>query len=471
MKVSGLKKNLYFALGAEGLQLLQSILMSLIIPRILGVEQFGFWQLFIFYTSYGGFFHLGLLDGIYLKIGGKYGNDIDYKSLACQLKFLIIWLFLILLPIAIWGYFNTNTNRTIVIISSCIYIFLYNILSFHSYVLQCINNIKAYSLGRFIDMFTFICGLFVLMFGKSTFFVPYIIVYFIAKLLCLFYFSLCLKTLWHYIFTRLNKSVFKEIFDNIKVGINLLASNIASMLILGIGRWLVDKEWGIQSFSKVSFSLIFVNFFLMFIQQASMVLFPDLRRRDQKQIVSVYSLMVSIIYCIVPFALICYLPFVLIIKYWLPLYGDSINYLVYLLPLCCFETKMQLIYNTMFKVLRMEKKLFLCNAIALFISLMLFLFAVFMLKSLIAVVIAMFIAIFIRSFIAEILIERKLFKNRLSSVCKDIVPELVMVSIFIFIMNNFSLCIGSCMYLFFVILFVVLNHKKYKILIKAKTKV
>ena len=94
-----------------------------------------------------------------------------------------------------------------------------------------------------------------------------------------------------------------EIIDNIKIGFNLLASNIAGMMILGFGRWMVDTEWGIKAFSKVSFSLLFVNFFLMFIQQASMVLFPDLRRRNDSQVETIYYRMTSIIRYSMPIVL------------------------------------------------------------------------------------------------------------------------------------------------------------------------
>ena len=48
-----------------------SILISLYIPRFIGVEEFSYWQLFLFYGGYTGMLYLGLNDGLYLRLGGK----------------------------------------------------------------------------------------------------------------------------------------------------------------------------------------------------------------------------------------------------------------------------------------------------------------------------------------------------------------------------------------------------------------
>lgn len=63
--------NLKFAFTAQLVSLTLSILLSLVAPKILGVEMYSFWQLFIFYTTYVNIFHFGISDGLYLRLGGK----------------------------------------------------------------------------------------------------------------------------------------------------------------------------------------------------------------------------------------------------------------------------------------------------------------------------------------------------------------------------------------------------------------
>lgn len=177
------------------------------------------------------------------------------------------------------------------------------------------------------------------------------------------------------------------------------------MLIVGVGRLGVDMNWGIEMFSKVSFILVFVNFFMMFISQASLVLFPHLRRKEDFRVISVYYRLNKVLYFLLPLLMMLYVPIVMFIKYWLPDYLDASYYLIYLLPLCYFEIKMQLVHNTIYKVFRLERKLLQCNCIAFMVCVILTLISIYLFHSLNAVVASMSISIALRNYIAVYLIK------------------------------------------------------------------
>ena len=63
--------NLSFSFVAQILSVIVSLIFSLGITKVLDVENYGYWQLFILYSNYAGFFHLGICDGLYLKLGGR----------------------------------------------------------------------------------------------------------------------------------------------------------------------------------------------------------------------------------------------------------------------------------------------------------------------------------------------------------------------------------------------------------------
>lgn len=63
--------NLMYSIVANLLSMFVSAILLLVLPNLLGETEYGYWQLYLFYTSYVGFFHLGLVDGIYLRIGGN----------------------------------------------------------------------------------------------------------------------------------------------------------------------------------------------------------------------------------------------------------------------------------------------------------------------------------------------------------------------------------------------------------------
>ena len=77
----GIAGNLAYAVVAQGIGLLSSILTSLVLPKFLGVEDYAYWQLFLLYSSYSGFALLGLNDGIYLRLGGKRYSEVNHGEL------------------------------------------------------------------------------------------------------------------------------------------------------------------------------------------------------------------------------------------------------------------------------------------------------------------------------------------------------------------------------------------------------
>ena len=86
-KKQGLFKNLSYTVLANGTNTLVSMVLVLFVPKVLGVTEYAYWQLYLFYASYVGFFHLGWADGVYLKFGGK-----EYESLDKQYFNTQFWL-------------------------------------------------------------------------------------------------------------------------------------------------------------------------------------------------------------------------------------------------------------------------------------------------------------------------------------------------------------------------------------------
>ena len=83
-RLNGFFKNVVYAFFAQGISLLLSIMMSLVVPKMLNITEYGYWQLFIFYVGYVGFFHFGLNDGLYLKEGGKHYSQLNYSVIGTQ---------------------------------------------------------------------------------------------------------------------------------------------------------------------------------------------------------------------------------------------------------------------------------------------------------------------------------------------------------------------------------------------------
>ena len=456
--MGNLKKNFVYAFGAQGLQLLQSVLWSLLIPKLLGVEEFGYWQLFIFYTQYGGFIHFGLIDGIYLREGGKEYAKLDFPFLGYQLRMFMVWQLLALLPFIYLGIINDTPARAYVIIASCLFVFLSNVSGYLMYILQAVNEIKAVAFGRVVMTMAFIlCTIFLIGF-RITRFEPYIVSYIFSNFLCELYYIAKSKDIFKRLFASSLPWYFQGMLGNMKLGIVLLLANICGMLILGYGRFLVDHAWGIKAFSIVSFAFMFVNFFMTFVMQASLVLFPELRRWSEDKVNTFYMEKRRILSLYSPLVLLLYMPIYYFVQFWLPQYLESVKYLLFLMPLCIFDTKMNLFCNTLFKVFSHVRQLLFCNIVALACSICLISLSIYWIVSIKAVVISMLLAIAVRSIVAEVLLAKDLGSK---DVWKYIVPELLLIALFILLNNFLSIWMAFIAYCI-IILFRFLLDKNFK---------
>lgn len=76
-KFADFMKGFSYAMMSNFITLITSSLVIIVIPKLIGVQEYGYWQLYMFYTSYVGFLHFGWNDGIYLRYGGKEYKDLD----------------------------------------------------------------------------------------------------------------------------------------------------------------------------------------------------------------------------------------------------------------------------------------------------------------------------------------------------------------------------------------------------------
>ena len=398
--------NLTYAFLAQFLSLMLSVLMSLIVPKLLGVEQFAYWQLFIFYSGYVGFFHLGLPDGIYLRYGGTELDKMDKSLLGSQLRVMTtMHIIFSIIGITVLSFSPMEGDRKFVWIMTAVYMVVTNAFWFLGFIYQAANQTKNYSIATIISKISFTVCVFTLMVFRPENFQIYILLYVLAQGLSLIY---CIVKGKAFVFSKQisMKKTLSEMIYNAKIGINLTFSNLASSFILGVGRVMIDATQGISSFGIVSLAISLTNFFLQFISQISMVLFPMLRQFDKEKMKKVFVLVrggISYLLCAI---LALYVPVKFVLSIWLPQYKLSLEYLAILLPLCVFDGKMQLLYNTYLKVLRKEKMLLLINIISLGISAGLCSIGAYVLNNMMAVVICMVAAIAIRSLITNIYLSK-----------------------------------------------------------------
>lgn len=220
---------------------------------------------------------------------------------------------------------------------------------------------------------------------------------------------------------------FKETWENISVGIKLLFSNIASMLIIGIVRLGIENSWDVETFGKISLILSISNLLMVFVNALGLIMFPVLRRVSQNRLSSIYTTLRDFLMILMFAALIVYYPLKVILVAWLPQYAESLSYMALLFPIIIYEGKMSLLINTYLKTLREEKAMLRINLLTLVLSSMLTIVTTIIYRNLDFTVLSIVILLAFRCGISEFYIS-KLLKI---SVYKDILLELLITILFI----------------------------------------
>ena len=232
-----------------------------------------------------------------------------------------------------------------------------------------------------------------------------------------------------------------------------MLANVMSMLILGIGRVFIDARWGIETFGKLSLALSLVSFFLAFVSQASMVLFPSLRQATLDEVRRFYRAARDAMGLLFPGVYALYFPMVWLLSMWLPDYSSTFTYLIFLLPICVFDSKYNITGVTYYNVLRRERVMLLVNMVSAFTCLILTLLAVYAFGSVFAVISVMTVVIVARSLWSEF------YMNRLMKVPASSIGAAEIMLTVGFILSAFLLspvpafCLYSAIYLAFLTFF------------------
>ena len=401
-------QNMSVAFLAQGVSLLISILQTLLVPKLLGVEQYGYWQLYIFYISYTGFFHLGLSSGVYLTTGGQTRDEMDKPAIKSQMIFGATYQTCMSVVIIVLSQFmDVGPERTFVIVMTAIYLVLQNLATFMMNELQCMNETKKSSYSTIVERLAFLVPLLAFLTMRVRIFEPYVFAFTASTIVQLAYCSWHLRDFWRAPFLGMRKAA-QLGWSSIKIGFPMMMANIASMLILGIGRFFIDAAWGIETFGRLSLALSLVSFFLAFVSQASMVLFPSLRQAEENEVQAFYHAARDMMGLLFPCVYALYFPLAWILSMWLPDYASSFVYLILLLPICVFDSKMNITGVTFYNVLRKERVMLAVNAVAAGACLVMTLVSVYMLGSAFAVMASMAIVIIGRSLFSEAYMNRLL---------------------------------------------------------------
>lgn len=453
-KIKTIVQKLSYSVGANVLNTLISMILIFIVPKSLGVRQYAYWQLYTFYTSYIGFFHLGWLDGIYLRFGGREYESLDKKYFHTQFVLLtgmeiIFTIVISIISLALVG----DGNKQFVLIMTGICCVAQIPRTFLQYLLQITGRVDAYAKNFMLEKVVYAVLVLAMLFvGQDNFRILLVADLFARTMTLLL---LC-KQCKDIVFSEGEKFLegIKEAVLNIKIGIKLLFANIAAMLLTGIIRFAIENAWDIEVFGKISLSLTICNLLMVLINAVSVVIYPMLKNTEADKLKNVYITIRIVLMVPVLGALVCYYPARVILSEWLPQYAESLRYMALLFPICMFESKFSLLVCTYLKTLRKEKEIMWINVGAVLLTGIFTIITVYWQHNLFATILLLPVLMGMRSIVSEILVAKYLK----ISLMRDILWEILLSTVFILASWNLQNFWCTIIYVVFYVLYL-LNIK------------
>lgn len=452
LKLGGVIKNISYSFSANLISLLISAFMVMFVPKLLSVNDYGLWQLFLFYYSYLGFLHFGWEDGIYLRYAGKKFEELNRKTFAGQFYCIILLQIVLATVISNFGkVFVENPDKSLALVCAIWLAPFVNFNNLCNFIMQITNRIKEYAKLLVTERMIFFLGvlLFLVILGLKQFRYMYAAQVFAAVSMAVAGAYLCRC----FLIPRFDSfaSIRQEAYENISVGIKLMLANIASMLIIGIVRYGISIGWDVATFGKVSLTLGVSNFLMVFINSVSVVFFPIVKRMDETRRANAYVAIRNMLDFILFAVLIGYYPLKCILAWWLPKYADSLIYMSVLFPVCVFESKVTLLINTYLKSMRKEFLMLKINAVSVVFSLIVTAFTVGIWHNLNVAVFSIVLAYAFRCVLAEYHVARLLGLDLRQNMFED----LLMCCAFIisgWVFNSFlCMAVYGAVYLIFVL--------------------
>ncbi|EGQ9178612.1 hypothetical protein R7Q46_21435 [Vibrio sp. 811] len=357
------------AMASNALSIFASAFIILVLPKFIGLEEYSYWQLYIFYSSYVGFLHLGWSDGFYLNNGGKNFDSINKERTSSNYySFILFQIFLAVSIIIISTTLSDNYAQVTFYIAVCL--LLTNIRSYSQFLLQATSRIKEYSSIIIIEKVTLVIGVTIVLLFYDVKFEMIILVDLLSRLVALTISSYRCKSILFY--ENVNCATLILGLEDTKKfiysGFKLMFSFICSLLIFGVVRYMIEAKWGILAFGEVSLTLSLATLFVVFINSISIVLFPVLRNINEKLRKEVYIKIRSYLFMFLLILCNLYFPLYSIMSLWLPNFNNALQYLPLVFPIMLFETKTSILTNSYMKALRKESDLLKVNIFTLILS-------------------------------------------------------------------------------------------------------
>lgn len=435
-KTNKFVRHVISAVVAQGFSLLQSLFMTFVVAKILSNSVFSWWQWFLYLAGLTHYIHIGVGEGILLKTGGTAYKKLDYDRFGG-----VFWKYASLQAIACVGIIGFSVIRYagsadgICIVLAALFMVASNLSYFLSQLLIATNRTADYSKAVVINKTIMLIASLCLLLGGYRNYIWFAVMYCVGQYCELL---LCCRECKEVVWCRKKRQqsyYLREMLDDAKAGIVLSVSTLLANLVSNIGRACVKVINGLLDFGALSMANSLCSFFLMFIRQVGVVLFPFLRNADYDKRKRLFVLSNQAI-CLITLGILCfYYPVRFLLEQWLPSYRESFAYLVYIMPVVVLDSQMSVLNTPYLNAMRKEKRLLLINLTAFLVTLVVTLISIGIFNSMELVALSITVGMVVKSLIGTISISKS-YEVQMGQITRTICFELALLVVFVLTARN-----------------------------------
>lgn len=407
-KATQFLKNILGAVGANVVRLMISVLLTLLLPRLMGQEEYSYWQLYLFYYTYLAYTSLGWCEGFALKYGGAHYEELNKPLTIGQIWMLLgyellffggLWLVLSVLAV--------SRVKYILLLLACASAVFDIVRYMVQSVLHTVNRISEYVRVVLLErlLFAVLAGAALLLGFASAF--ALILSEIMARLLSMLYSFWVIRDM---VSARpaAGREILREAGSEISIGCRLLWALLAGQLVIGIVRFAIEQKWGVLQFGQISLTISLSSMIVSCVSAISVVIFPMIRRMRPEQMERIYTPVRMLMSVAIWGMLLFFVPMKWLLERWLPQYTQALDYLSLLLPLCLYESRTAMLTTTYLKAYREEKKILKTNVTAVLLSLLAAGLTVFAAENLTLAVLSITLLCMVKAYMTEFYVCRRL---------------------------------------------------------------
>ena len=344
-----LSKGIVQVIFANIINLIISIGNGFLLPKFLSVESYAALKTFLLYSSYIGILHLGYIDGVYMKYGGKTINEISSENFAFEKRVLALFQSGITIPIIVLASFLGDACLLFAAIS----VLPVNMVCFFKFVYQATGEFKEYRyITNLSAVLIFVMNVIFLFFIKTDNSLYYIGMQVAVSFIIWIYYErknrvintgnkLSLERIWD----RLN--------ENIHLGIIIMLGNFMGVWITSIDRWFVKIFFSVAEFAYYSFAVTMLRLINVVITAFSVTLYNFFCKNPAKE--EIFRVRKSVV--IVGAGIIAVIfPLNFVIQTYLEKYVSAVPVIRVLFMAQFILIGVNAIYLNLYKALNLQKK-------------------------------------------------------------------------------------------------------------------